>query len=186
MFEETRVGMETIDRDQDMGGITKDWASTVIKWCRQLIEKDRIDHQESFVEDDPKSELLPLVTDFRKGKLEGDNELYLIKVKYGELKFRFALIDQKLTMKRVIWEIEQTWPSLKGQEIYLSWCLMERDQDGKCIDEDLNESLEYIELVDEQPVHRIVVMEIHLLNEEEGALADTQIETVRMSDGENL
>jgi hypothetical protein len=63
---------------------------------------------------------------------------------------------------------------------------MERDQDGKCIDEDLNESLEYIELVDEQPVHRIAVMEIHLLNEEEGVLADTQIETVRTSDGDNL
>jgi len=186
MFEETRIDMETIDRDREMDGASRDWANIVIKWCRQLIQGDKLDHLEPFVEDNPESKILPLVTELRKGKLETDNELYLIKVIYEGLKFRFALIDQKLTTKRLIWEIEQTWPSLKGQDIYFSWYLAERNHDGECTDEDLNESLKYIETVDEQSVDRTIIIEVHSPSDVDDVLPDAQSETVSMEDGENL
>lgn len=168
MFEQTGIYIKTIDRDQERVGVTMDWVSIVIKCCRQVIQGRDLDHLEPFYEDtDPESRILPLVSQLREGQTKISTELYLIKAVYGDLSCRFALHDLKLTTKRVLWEIEKIWPLLRGQEIYLSWHLLERNLEGKCGDEDLNESLEYIENIDNRQVHRIIVLNIHLPNKED-------------------
>jgi hypothetical protein len=185
MFEQTGIYIKTIDSNQD-GGLM-DWTSRIIKWCRQLIEGQDLDHLEPFYEDiDLESRILPLVSELRVGRTKDATELYLIKVKYGDLFFRFALHDLRLTMKRITWEIEKTWPMLIGQEIYLNWQLLERDQTGKCEDKDLNESLEYIETIDKLSVHRLVIMEIHLPEENRSTGIDQPNNTIGKTDGRDL
>ena len=184
MFEGTGIQMRTIDGDQEMSGL-KDWVSIVINWGRQLIQGDELDHLESFQEEED-SEMLPWVMSLRNGMLEDESELYLIKVKYGELKFRIALMDQQLTTRRITWEIERVWPILKDQDIYLGWNLLERDQEGRCVEEDLNESLDFIETVDKQTVGQMIVMEIYLKNKNEGKQSGSQDETISMTGGSDL
>jgi hypothetical protein len=70
-----------------------------------------------------------------------------------------------LTNNRFIQEIERAWPELEDKEINLRWKLIEKNSSGKCEDQDLNESLDYIELIDGKEVDRIIEYEIQLLHE---------------------
>jgi hypothetical protein len=61
-------------------------------------------------------------------------------------------------------EIERAWPELENKEISLSWKLIEKNGTGKCEDRDLNESLDYIELIDGNEVDVIMEYDIQLQN----------------------
>jgi pullulanase/glycogen debranching enzyme len=74
--------------------------------------------------------------------------------------YRFALPDWELTNDRFTQEIEEAWPELQGQDISLSWKLIEKNSNGRCEDEHLNESINYIELMDGKTVDRIIEFEI--------------------------
>ena len=75
---------------------------------------------------------------------------------------------------------------LIGQEIYLNWQLMEKDHTGKCEDKDLNESLEHIETIDKLTVHRLVIMEIYLPDEDRSTGIDQTSNTIGETDGRDL
>ena len=85
------------------------------------------------------------------------------QTKNGPFIYRFALPDWRLTNNRVKQEIEKAWPELEDNDIILRWKLIEKGNNGKCEDRDLNESLNYIELIDgKQEVDRIMECEIQL------------------------
>jgi hypothetical protein len=89
-------------------------------------------------------------------------ELYLIKVRYKSLLYRLALPDWKLTNNRFRQEIETLWPELKDNDIKLEWRQLERYIDGTCEDNHLNESLDYIELMDGKKIDHIIEYDIQV------------------------
>jgi len=95
---------------------------------------------------------------------ENREEVYLIKLKYGTLFYRFALPDWRLTNQRLKQEIVTAWPELEEKNLNLEWKRVERDNDGTCDDKHLNESLNYIELMDGNTVDHILEYDIQLLH----------------------
>ena len=96
---------------------------------------------------------------------ENREEVYLIKLRYGTLFYRFALPDWRLTNQRLAQEIVTAWPELEEKNLDLVWKLVERNNDGTCDDIHLNESLNYIELMDGNTVNHILEYDIQLLNQ---------------------
>ena len=207
MFKEIGIYVKPIDRDLEVDGNIMDWNSIVINWCQQLMGGVKPDQLESPTEkesdkDDQyveihseipfkvinmnttgNSELLPIVNEFRK-EIDNDNdEIYLIKFKYGDLICRIALKDSELTLGRLKWEIERPWPILREYNVFLRWHVLTRDNEGLCEDKDLNESLKHIEEVDRQQVDRILLVEITDNSEE---MEDTSRITTIRKDGERL
>jgi hypothetical protein len=207
MFKEIGIHVKPIDRDIEVDGNIMDWNSIVINWCQQLMGGVKPDQLESPTEkesdkDDQyveihsevpfkvinmnttgNSELLPIVNEFRK-EIDNDNdEIYLIKFKYGDLICRIALKDSELTLGRLKWEIERPWPILREYNVFLRWHVLTRDNEGLCEDKDLNESLKHIEEVDRQQVDRILLVEITDNSEE---MEDTSRITTIRKDGERL
>ena len=189
MFRQTDIHVKSIDRDLEVKGEKINWIDTMIGWCRQLCmgrEPDRLispikenlgerDWWEDWNDAEPNAEVYEqsgnktltsienLIEPVRwiKGT-QGENreELYLIKLKYGPLFYRFALPDWILTNSRLSQEIKEAWPELEGQDMNLSWKLIEKNKEGKCEDIHLNESLIYIELMEGKTVDRIIEFEI--------------------------
>jgi hypothetical protein len=57
------------------------------------------------------------------------------------------------------------WPELEERNLSLEWKLVERNDDGTCDDKHLNESLNYIELMDGNTVDHILEYDIQLSNQ---------------------
>jgi hypothetical protein len=207
MFGEIGIHVKPIDRDLEMNGVIMDWNSIIINWCKQLIEgvqpdqvepstERKIDKEDQYVEIHSEipykiislntvgdSELLPIVSEFRKDIDDDKDETYLIKLKYGDLICRIALKDRELTFVRLKWEIERPWPILKEYDILLRWYVLTRNSEGKCEDEDLNESLVHIEGMDGQKVDRVLLVEITYNSE---GRDNTDVITTIKRDGEKL
>ena len=207
MFGEIGIHVKPIDRDLEMNGVIMDWNSIIINWCKQLIEgvqpdqlepstEGKIDKEDQYVEIHSEvpykvirmntvgdSELLPIVNEFRKEIDDDKDEIYLIKFKYGDFICRIALKDRELTFGRLKWEIERPWPILKEYDVFLRWYVLTRNSEGKCEDEDLNESLVHIEETDRQKVDRVLLVEITYNDEE---MDNTDAITTIKKDGEKL
>ena len=190
MFRETSIHVRAIETDLEVEGKKVDWVDTMIRWCQQLEngkepnqltspikenlgERDWwIDWDGSETEEEHEQsgsicnmEFEDLIEPIRRIKESQNNdqeELCLVKLRYGSLIYRFALPDWKLTNNRVNEEIKEAWPELEDKDIILSWKLIEKDSNGRCEDQDLNESLDYIELIDGKEVNRIMECEIKL------------------------
>ena len=189
MFGYTKTHVRSIDTDQEVNGQKVNWIDTIIGWCQQISlgkEPDQLtspikenlgkrdwwkdcnssetDLEREQADDEPRNNIEDLIEPI---KIEGSqnenrNRLCLIKLKYGPLIYRFALPDWKLTNDRFLQEIERAWPELKNKEFSLSWKLIEKNKTGKCEDRDLNESLDYIELIDGNEVDVIMEYDIQL------------------------
>jgi deoxyadenosine/deoxycytidine kinase len=206
MFKEIGMHVKTIERDLECSSII-DWTSIVINWCKQLMvgvkpdqlesptEKE-IDEEDQYVEIHSEipfktigmnttgdKELLPIVNEFRKESDIDKDETYLIKFKYNDFICRIALKDRELTLGRLKREIERPWPILKEHDVFLRWYVLIRDNEGNCEDEDLNESLKYIEEIDKQKIDRVLLVEITHDNEEREEAYE--ITTIRR-DGDKL
>jgi hypothetical protein len=188
MFRQTDIHVRSIERDLEVNGEKLNWVDTIIGWCQQLIggkepnqlispimenlgERDwwidwdgsgtEIDHDQlcdhSHVDIE---DLIEPLKQIKESQSEGYEELCLIKFTYGPLIYRFALPDWKLSNNRVRQEIMKAWPELEDKNFNLSWKLIEKNSNGKCEDRDLNESLDYIELMNGKDVERIMICEI--------------------------
>jgi deoxyadenosine/deoxycytidine kinase len=195
MFRETNIHVRSIDTDLEVNGEKLNWVDTIIGWCQQLSRGKEPNHLTSPVkenlgerdwwadwdgtetEDEQEQSgyksqemdvenLIEPLKRIKESQSKNQEELCLIKLKYGSLMYRFALPDWKLTNNRVIQEIERAWPELLDKEINLGWKLMGKDNKGKCEDRDLNESLDYIELINGKEVDQIMECEINLPPEE--------------------
>jgi hypothetical protein len=207
MFRQSEIHVKSIDRDLEMNGDMKDWCSLVIGWCQQLMKGINPDQLESLTDRDVfevdqevreslefsllltnKAEvnktLLPIVNELRKGIIQNEEMTYLIKLKYDDSTSRIALPDHELTVERFIWEIEQLWPILKEQDIHLKWYMLYRDSEGRCVDIDLNESIEHIEGTDGYNVDYIIVIEIQTATNK--VTGETEGKTTIMEDGRSL
>jgi len=207
MFKGIGIHVKPINRDLEVNGNIMDWNSIVIDWCQQLMKgvnpgqlespmKKGVDKDDQYVELHPEipfkvinmnsvgdKELLPIVNEFRREVDSNRDETYLIKFKYNDLICRIALKDKELTLGRLKWEIERPWPILKEYDVLLRWHVLTRDSEGTCKDEDLNESLKYIEEIDRQTVDRILLVEIFVDSED---MEDTTGITTIKRDGEKL
>ena len=188
MFRQTDIHVRSIERDLEVNGEKLNWVDTIIGWCQQLIggkepnqlispikenlgERDwwidwdgsgtEIDHEQlcdySHVDIE---DLIEPIKRIKQSQSEGQEELCLIKFTYGSFIYRFALPDRKLSNNRVKQEIVKAWPELEDKDFNLSWKLIEKNSNGKCEDKDLNESLDYIELINGKDVERIMICEI--------------------------
>ena len=205
MFRQIGIQIKTIDRESGINEVAKDWCGMVINWCQHLMLGKKSDFIESSTaktmsdgnareylmfqfkitneSGDNGSKLLPVVSGLIERTGIGHNEIYLIKLKYDDLIYRIALPNHELTIDRFIWEIEQPWPTLKGQDILLNTYILPRDDEGKCEDNELNESLEHIEGIEGCKVNHILVIEINTSKvEAQGTTNDNTIE----KDGETL
>jgi len=205
MFRQIGIQVKTIDREPDMNGVAKDWCGIVINWCQQLMLGKKLDFIESSTAEtmsdgnarkylmfqfkiinesgDNGNKLLPVVNELTERTGISHNEIYLIKLKYDDLIYRIALPNHELSIDRFIWEIEQPWPTLKGQDILLNAYILSRNDEGKCEDNELNESLEHIEGIEGCRVNHILVIEIYTSKVEvQGTTNDNTIE----KDGETL
>ena len=194
MFRETNIHVRSIDTDLEMNGEKLNWVDTIIGWCQQLSRGKEPNHLTSPVKenlgkrdwwadwdgtetedeqeqsgDEPQrmdvENLIEPIRRVKESQIEQREELCLIKLRNGPFIYRFALPDWRLSNNRVKQEIEKAWPELEDKDIILSWKLIEKNNNGKCEDRDLNESLDYIELIDGKEVHRIMECEIQLLHE---------------------
>jgi len=205
MFRQIGIQIKTIDRESGINEVAKDWCGMVINWCQHLMLGKKSDFIESLTAKtmsdgnareylmfrfkitnesrDNGSKFLPVVDELIERTGIGHNEIYLIKLKYDDLIYRIALPNHELTIDRFIWEIEQPWPTLKGQDILLNADILPRDNRGKCDDSELNESLEHIEGIEGCKVDHILVIEIYTPKVEvQGMTNDDTIE----KDGEML
>ena len=190
MFRETNIHVRSIDTDLEVNGEKLNWVDTIIGWCQQLTrgkgpnhltspakenlgkrdwwaDWDGTETDDEYEQSGDKSHMdveNPIEPTRRvvESQIKDREKLCLIKLKYGTLIYRFALPDWSLTLNRVIQEIVRAWPELEDKETKLDWKLIERGNNGKCEDLDLNESLDYIELVDGNEVDRIMECEIQL------------------------
>jgi thymidylate kinase len=188
LFRHTDIHVRSIERDQELNGEKINWVDTIIRWCQQLCrgkipnqltspikenlgkrdwwegwEGKDIDNEIQRTRRTPYMSTEDLIEPIRviKGpRIEHREELYLLKLKYGPFMYRFTLPDWELTNDRFTQEIEEAWPELQGQDISLSWKLIEKNSNGRCEDEHLNESINYIELMDGKTVDRIIEFEI--------------------------
>ena len=207
MFRQSGIHVKSIDRDLEMNGNEKDWCSLVLGWCQQLMKgvnpeqlKSLTDREVFEVDQEVNESLefsllltnraevnymvLPIVNELRKGIIQDEEMFYLIKLKYDDFTSRIALPDHELTVERFIWEIEQPWPILKGQDVHLKWYMLHRDSEGKCVDNDLNESIEHIEGIDGCNVDYIIVIEIQTVTNK--VTEETEGNTTIMEDGRSL
>jgi len=192
MFRQINTHVRSIETDLEVNGEKLNWIDTIIGWCQQLGNgkdpkqlispikenlgerdwwadwdgskpEDKQEQSNDLLQMDIENLIEPLriISESRRNNRE---ELCLIKLKYGTLFYRFALQDWMLTNNRFIQEIERAWPELEDKEINLRWKLIEKNSSGKCEDQDLNESLDYIELIDGKEVDRIIEYEIQLLH----------------------
>ena len=191
MFGYTKTHVRSIDTDQEVNGQKVNWIDTIIGWCQQISlgkEPDQLtspikenlgkrdwwkdwnssetDLEREQAGDEHRCNIEDLIEPIKIkwSQNESQDRLCLIKLKYGPLIYRFALPDWKLTNDRLLQEIERAWPELENKEISLSWKLIEKNKTGKCEDRDLNESLDYIELIDGNEVDVIMEYDIQLQN----------------------
>ena len=203
MFRQIGIHVRTINRDLECDGIIKDWCNIVITWCQQLMRGVRADQLESPTRmeipgrddqdkntyskfrfkvsnenDRDNNKPLSIIERLRRGTDKDREEIYLIKLWYGDLYCRMILPDSRLTGERLTWEILQLWPILKGQEVTLDVNVLVRDSTGYCGDSDLNESLEHINVTEGRNVDRILLIEIQVSSSEkvEGTTGRTTIE----------
>jgi len=189
MFGYTKTHVRSIDTDLEVNGQKVNWIDTIIGWCQQISlgkgpdqltspikenlgERDwwkdwnglETESEREQTDDDSRNNTKDLIEPIkiRESQSENRDRLCLIKLKYGPLIYRFALPDWKLTNDRLLQEIERAWPELENKKISLSWKLIEKDRTGKCEDRDLNESLDYIELIDCNEVDVIMEYDIQL------------------------
>ena len=192
MFRQIGIHVRTINRDLEIDGVIKDWCNIVITWCQQLMRGLRADQLESSTRmevpgrDDQdmntylkfrfkvsnengrdNSKPLPMMDRLKRGTDNDREEICLIKLWHGELYCRMVISDSKLTGERLTWEMLQLWPTLEGQEVTLDVSVLTRDSAGYCKDNDLNESLEHIEVTEGRKVDRILLIEIQTPNSEE-------------------
>ena len=185
MFRQIGIHVRTINRDLEVNGVIKDWCNIVITWCQQLMGGFRADQLESprrmevsGVDDQDtnihskfrfkvsnengrdSSKPLPMIERLKRGIDRDREEIYLIKLWYGDLYCRMMLPDSKLTGERLTWEILQLWPTLEGQEVTLNISVLMRDSTGNCEDSDLNESLKHIEVTEGHEIDRILLIEM--------------------------
>jgi len=184
--------MRSIDTDLETDGVKINWTDTMIGWCQQLKEgempsqltspvKENLGERDWWADWAGKElnwdhspmgsnthvnveELIEPV----RGQYnvhENREEVYLIKLRYGTLFYRFALPDWRLTNQRLAQEIVTAWPELEEKNLDLVWKLVERNNDGTCDDIHLNESLNYIELMDGNTVDHILEYDIQLPNQ---------------------
>jgi len=190
MFRQIRTHVKSIDPELEVNGVKINWVDTIIGWCQQLSigktpnnltspvkenlgERDWYGNQigEEISWDQtqfeiPHGKTEDLIEPVRmlSEPSSGHEDLYLIKVRYKSLLYRFALPDWKLTNNRFIQEIETLWPELKDNDIKLEWRQLERYIDGTCEDNHLNESLDYIELMDGKKIDHIIEYDIQLMH----------------------
>ena len=193
MFRQTNIHVRSIETDLEMDGGKLNWTDTIIGWCQQLKSgrepnhlsspiKENLGKRDWWVEledsepveeqeqsyDISQMDIENLIEPLRltyESQRSNREELCLLKLKHGIFFYRFALPNWELTNNRVIQEIVRAWPELENKEINLKWKLIEKNNNGKCDDQDLNESLDYIELIDGKEVDRIVEYEIQLQHE---------------------
>jgi len=189
MFRQTNVHIRSIDTDLEIDGVKINWTDTMIGWCKQLKggeipcrltspvkenlgERDwwedctgeDINWDHSPMGSNTHVNIEELIEPVRGlcNVHENREEVYLIKLKYGTLFYRFALPDWRLTNQRLKQEIVTAWPELEEKDLNLEWKRVERDNDGTCDDKHLNESLNYIELMDGNTVDHILEYDIQL------------------------
>jgi len=191
MFRQTNVHVKSIDTDLEIDGVKINWTDTMIGWCQQLKEgempsrltspvkenlgerdwgadwagKDIWDHSPMGSNTHVNIEEFIEPVRGRYNAHENREEVYLIKLRYGTLFYRFALPDWRLTNQRLVQEILTAWPELEERNLSLEWKLVERNDDGTCDDKHLNESLNYIELMDGNTVDHILEYDIQLSNQ---------------------
>ena len=190
MFRQIHTHVKSIDPELEVNGVKINWIDTIIGWCQQLSigrtpneltspvkenlgERDwcgnRIGKEISWDQiqsEIPREKAEDLIEPVRtlSTPTDGQEKLYLIKVRYKSLLYRFALPNWKLTNNRFIQEIEALWPELKDNDIKLEWRQLERYIDGTCEDNHLNESLDYIELMDGKEIDHIIEYDIKLMH----------------------
>jgi deoxyadenosine/deoxycytidine kinase len=191
MFRQIGIHVRTINIDLEVDGVIKDWCNIVITWCQQLMRGLRADQLESPIRmevpgrdnqdaniylefqfkvsnETGREKPLPIVDELKKGTDKDREEIYLIKLTYGNTYCRMVLPDSKLTGERFTWEILQLWPTLLEQEVILKWSVLMRNSTGSCEDKDLNESLEHIEGIEGRKIDFILLIEMQTSSGEEG------------------
>jgi hypothetical protein len=214
MFRQIITHVRSIETDLEVNGERLNWIDTIIGWCQQLGKgkdpkqlispiKENLGERDWWADwDGSKPEGIqeqsndPLQVDIENlieplrsihgSQLNNREELCLIKLKYGTLFYRFALQDWKLTNDRFTQEIVRAWSELEDKEIDLKWKLIEKNSNGKCEDQDLNESLDYIELIDGKEVDRIIEYEIQLQHEPAESTCPSNNDTCSGTSGPSL